>query len=326
MNRLERLSAILIKLQSRTVVTAQQIAEQFEVCLRTIYRDIKTLEEAGIPIVGNVGIGYSLVDGFKLPPLMFSRDEAVAFLTAEKFIEKMTDLHNVRSYKSGMDKIKSVLRYVEKDYITDIENNIKVMGRQDITTELPKAVTQCILQSISEKKIMQISYQKSEQNLSEREIEPIGCFYSQTNWYLIAFCKLRNEYRNFRIDKILNFNILSEHFSKEHLSLSEYMDKHKFDSQLYEVILSIKTSNINTMEGHRFYHGWLKDEIEGDYTNIHFRIWDLDHFTRWYISFSDVATIKQPNILKDRFQELMRKIKVANNIDTINRSEILRPE
>ena len=82
MNRLERMSAILVKLQSRPLVTASEIAVQFGVSLRTVYRDIRSLEASGVPICGEAGQGYSLVEGFKLPPLMFTTEEAISFLMA----------------------------------------------------------------------------------------------------------------------------------------------------------------------------------------------------------------------------------------------------
>ena len=255
-----------------------------------------------------------MLEGYRLPPLMFTRDEAIAVLTAEKFIEKMTDIHNVQSYKSGLDKIKSVLRFVEKDYITGIEDNIKVMGRQDVAADLPEAITQCILQSISERKVMHIVYENSEQSRSERNIEPVGCFYSQTSWYLVAFCKLKNEYRNFRIDRIKAFDISSETFSKTHLSLPAYMDKHKFESRIYEVVLSVSTTNMGILEAYKLYHGWLKDEVEGENTLLYFRIFNLDHFARWYISFADIVVIKQPDILKDKVRDLLSKISHASMI------------
>src|ERR1700720_1726919 len=117
MNRLDRLTAILIQLQSKRVVTAQEIAERFNVSLRTVYRDIRTLEEGGIPLTGEAGVGYSIMDGYRLPPVMFTKEEATAFLTAEKLIEKLTDPLSDENYKSAMYKIRSVLRVAEKDFL-----------------------------------------------------------------------------------------------------------------------------------------------------------------------------------------------------------------
>src|SRR6201996_6816485 len=126
MNRIDRISAILIQLQSRRVVKAQDIADRFEISLRTVYRDIRTLEEAGIPIIGEAGVGYSLMDGYRLPPVMFTKEEATAFLTAEKFVEKLTDTSTRASHRSAMDKIRAILKTTEKDLLEDMDGNIEV--------------------------------------------------------------------------------------------------------------------------------------------------------------------------------------------------------
>src|ERR1700739_4908423 len=127
MNRIDRLTAILIQLQSKRVVKAQDIAERFSISLRTVYRDVRSLEEAGIPLAGEAGVGYSIMDGYRLPPVMFTKEEATAFLTAEKLIEKLTDASTEESYKSAMYKIKAVLRATEKDYIEHIDKHIEVV-------------------------------------------------------------------------------------------------------------------------------------------------------------------------------------------------------
>src|SRR3569833_107909 len=125
MNRIDRISAILIHLQSRREVKASDIADRFGISLRTVYRDVKTLEEAGIPLIGEAGVGYSIMDGYRLPPVMFTREEATAFLTAEKFVEKLTDAATLANHKSAMYKIRSVLRMAEKDFLDNIDGHMK---------------------------------------------------------------------------------------------------------------------------------------------------------------------------------------------------------
>src|SRR6201995_5767023 len=115
MNRIDRISAILIHLQSRRVVKAGDIADRFNISLRTVYRDMKTLEEAGIPLIGEAGVGYSIMDGYRLPPVMFTKEEATAFLTAEKFVEKLTDTSTSGHYQSAMFKVRAVIKTSEKD-------------------------------------------------------------------------------------------------------------------------------------------------------------------------------------------------------------------
>ena len=86
MNRIDRLAAILIQLQSKRLVKAQEIADKFDISLRTVYRDVKALEEGGVPVIGEAGSGYTLMEGYRLPPVMFSQEEATALLTASKLI------------------------------------------------------------------------------------------------------------------------------------------------------------------------------------------------------------------------------------------------
>ena len=91
MNKFDRIVAILIQLQSRRIVKAQDLADRFNVSLRTIYRDIRSLQTAGVPIASEAGIGYELVEGYRLPPVMFTREEASSFVAAEKLMQFFFD-------------------------------------------------------------------------------------------------------------------------------------------------------------------------------------------------------------------------------------------
>ncbi len=120
--RISRLTAIVTQLQSKKLVTAKLLSEKFNVSVRTIYRDIRTLEKSGIPIVTEEGKGYSLMDGFQLPPIMFTENEANALITAERLISQNKDLSLVENYTNAITKIKSVLRYSQKestDFLTE---------------------------------------------------------------------------------------------------------------------------------------------------------------------------------------------------------------
>src|SRR5215203_7098302 len=108
MNRIDRLAAITIQLQSKRLVKAQEVADKFGISLRTVYRDIHALEEAGVPVIGEAGVGYRLMEGYKLPPVLFNQDEASALLTASKLMQSMSDEHSSKHYSSALDKIKAV--------------------------------------------------------------------------------------------------------------------------------------------------------------------------------------------------------------------------
>src|SRR5690606_12981882 len=144
---------------------------------RTIYRDIRTLESSGVPIVSEAGVGYSIMDGYRLPPVMFTREEAGSFVAAEKLMQKFADKSLGAYYESAMYKVKSVLRGSEKDWINALETQIQVNAGQGLfNDEIPNAL-EIIFESIAEKKQIVLSYQSFHKDeFTNRQIEPVGLF------------------------------------------------------------------------------------------------------------------------------------------------------
>ena len=221
--RLTRLTAIITQLQSKRIVTAKEIAEKYHVSIRTIYRDIRTLEESGIPIVTVEGKGYSMMDGYRIPPVMFTQEEAYALITAEQLIKKNKDQSLTEQYESAITKIKSVLKYTQKEKIellTDrlqIRNNHENEKTSNYLIELQSTISNC--------QLVKIDYLSLENNKTQREIEPFALYTTQENWVLIAFCKLKNEFRAFRLDCIEKLEILEQHFEPHKMTLEEYLEK-----------------------------------------------------------------------------------------------------
>ncbi|MBN2174706.1 MAG: HTH domain-containing protein [Bacteroidales bacterium] len=124
MNRLDRLTSILIQLQSKRLITAREIAERFEVTNRTIYRDIHTLRLAGVPIGEEEGKGYFLVEGYRLPPVLFTMEEARALITTSKILSYHTEDSLRQNYESALFKIKAVLSLSDKDKLEFLNSRI----------------------------------------------------------------------------------------------------------------------------------------------------------------------------------------------------------
>lgn len=311
MNRIDRVSAILIQLQSRSTIKAQQIAERFDISLRTVYRDIRTLEEAGIPIIGNPGIGYSLVAGYKLPPLMFTQAEALAFMTAEKLVNELTDSGSSEHYRSGMDKIKAVLRFADKDVLENIEASFGIMKTYRSKISDSGNTIQILLNSIEKRRILRITYFSDyKQKVSQREIEPVGIFFSRINWYLIAFCHTRNEYRTFKLNRIQEMSESGETFTKEHPSLNDFLEDTRKKEDLKEVVIRLKKNNISILGDDKYYHGLFSEIENGEYVELSFLTFSLEKFARWYLSFADTATIIQPDSLITEVRNILNRISI----------------
>ncbi len=302
MNRIDRISAILIQLQSRRVVKANDIAQRFNISLRTVYRDVKTLEEAGIPIIGEAGVGYSLMEGYRLPPVMFTREEATAFLTAEKFVEKLTDTSTRTSHRSAMDKIRAILKTAEKDLLEDMDGKIMVFKNFNHPQVPDSGYIQTILDAISRKTVLSIEYfaHHSQENTS-REIEPIGIFYLETFWHLIAYCRLRDDYRDFRIDRIKKLSVTEKHFSNAHPTLKAYIAQTVKEKKMDKVVIRVDKAVYPNLSHQKYYSGFVSEtEADGNYVEMTFLTISLEGFARWFMMFGDQAEIIEPAELKDK--------------------------
>ncbi len=222
MNRLTRITAILIQLQSKRVVTAKEIADRFEISLRTVYRDIKTLEEAGIPIGSENGVGYFIVDGYSLPPIMITEEEANAMLIAEKLIQSQGDTSLTKDFNSFIIKIKSVLRYTQKENLDKLNN--RITPSSFIKGEVSNWLS-TVQKAITNESVLLMTYHSIyKDEKTERLIEPLGLYFTEYKaWITVAYCHLRKDLREFRLDRIEDIKHTSEPPEyQEDFSLTEY--------------------------------------------------------------------------------------------------------
>lgn len=221
--RLSRLTAILTRLQAKRLLTAPELAGRFSVSVRTIYRDIKALEQAGVPIVTEEGKGYSLMEGYRIPPVMFTENQANALILAEQLVLRNKDASFVKDYSEAIEKIKAVLGRAAKDKAnllaerTRYDRNIRNERNSDNLSDLQFALTNFCL--------VKIEYTNEAGEASVRHIEPFALL-STDNWLLVAWCRLREGFRYFRLDRIGKLEILAERFTPHDMTLQEYFDRY----------------------------------------------------------------------------------------------------
>jgi len=314
MNRFNRVTAIWIQLQSKKVIKAKDIATRFNISIRTVYRDIQTLVEAGVPIGSEAGIGYYLIDGYRLPPVMFSKEEVTAFLTAEKLVERFTDNSMDSNFKSGMMKIRAILRNSEKELLESIEENIEVIRRKPYLKNLSNTNgIQILIESISERRSLNIRYHTFYSNeVKDRNIEPIGLFFPGNNWHTIAFCELRQDYRDFRLDRILNISKTEKIFKKKHPSIKDYLNKISDDQNLKTIVILVDKTIAQFLNEQKYYNGFVDEQEIGDSVQMTFLTSSPNYFLRWYLMFADKAEIVSPESLKIMLKEKILEIKKNN--------------
>jgi predicted DNA-binding transcriptional regulator YafY len=222
--RLSRLTAILTQLQTKRLTTATSLAKKHGVSVRTIYRDIKALEGAGIPIFTEEGKGYSLMEGYRLPPVMFTESEANALITAEQLVLKNKDLSLISQYAEAIQKIKAVLKFTTRKKTNFLSERILVRPQLNHTSTSNNLTK--IQHALTEFQLLEITYKSVSDNvITKRKIEPFA-FYnnSEEYWNLIAYCRLRKDFRQFRLDRILQIDFLPSHFKPHPITLKEYVE------------------------------------------------------------------------------------------------------
>lgn len=221
LKRLSRLTTILTQLQTKRLITAQELADKYSVSKRTIYRDIKALEQSGVPILTIEGKGYTMMDGYRIPPIMFSESEANALITAEQIIRKNKDASFVKDYSQAIAKIKSVLRNHTKDKV-DLLSERVVFGQNQEYARTSDNLSTLQLALTNFNLISLIYYSPYNKERTSRIVEPFAIYTYDDNWLLIAFCRLRQDYRAFRLDRIEQLQVQTKTFTPHNISFEEY--------------------------------------------------------------------------------------------------------
>ncbi len=225
MNHLSRLLSILTILKSKRIVTGTELARKFDVSLRTIYRDIKKLEEADVPIITIEGRGYSIMDGYTVAPIMFDELEVNALITAEQLIARTNDESLIKHFEQTLTKIKSVFKsslQVQGELLNSKMRVLQTKGEDLRSSSLPY-----MQMAITNFRVTEIRYQVPEKPITERAIEPLAIYSVDSKWIVIAWCRLRDDYRAFRLDRIHHFSVTEEVFEERDFDLIKYFTAHK---------------------------------------------------------------------------------------------------
>ena len=199
MRRADRLFQIVQYLRGGRLVAARQLSERLEVSERTVYRDVADLVACGVPIDGEAGVGYILRAGFELPPLMFTRDELAALTLGARFVRAWGGARLAVGAEEALVKIDAVLPEAEKRAIA--ETNLFALGfAVDASV---RQVIDSLDVAIRERRLMRLSYLSLDEETTERVVRPLGLYHWGKAWTLAAWCEMRDDFRNFRADRIV---------------------------------------------------------------------------------------------------------------------------
>lgn len=220
MSKAERLFTLVNLLRGRRMaVTARQLADELEVSERTIYRDIAALAASGVPVSGDAGVGYMLAPRTHLPPLMFAPNEALALVIGLKYVRAFTDPELALAANAAEQRVRAVLTDSIKKDLENLPYRIPVTGRFAAERERHALVRH----AIADLRKLRIFYRNEAGEETQRVIWPLGLMSWGALWTILAWCETRTAYRNFRLDRILDLDVLEDAYeARDDISISHY--------------------------------------------------------------------------------------------------------
>jgi predicted DNA-binding transcriptional regulator YafY len=229
MNRTDRLVAMVMHLQGRRLVRAEELATRFEISVRTVYRDVSALMEGGVPIVGEAGVGYSLIRGYHLPPVMLTADEAAALAVGAEMLRQFGDASVVEPMTSAIDKLRGVLPRDRQEHVDRLTQQTVIRSRPGPASSDPAAQPYLlsVQRGVAQRQVLRLTYRtRSRGDETLREVEPLGVVFYGGAWYLVAWCRLRKDIRHFRVDRVQRLELLKETFaSRPDFSLRKHLEE-----------------------------------------------------------------------------------------------------
>ena len=211
MRRADRLFLIIHALRGRrTALPARRLAETLGISLRTVYRDVADLQVSGVPIEGEAGVGYVLRKGSDIPPLMFNADELEALVVGTRFVRAFGGERLTRNAAAALIKIEAVLPQELRER-TERSRIFAPPARDRIEST---GVIDRLHEAIVTHRVLRLDYRDKDASSSAREVEPLCLAFWGGTWTLGAWCRLRSDFRSFRPDRIVRFDILSEEFKE----------------------------------------------------------------------------------------------------------------
>jgi predicted DNA-binding transcriptional regulator YafY len=308
MNRTDRLVAIVMYMQGRRVVRAEELARHFEVTVRTIYRDISALGEAGVPVTGEAGVGYTLVKSYHLPPVMLTVEEAAALFVGGEIVKRFTDASLHQPMGMALDKLRAVLPRDRQDYVERLSRNTIVMERScGSTPPEGQPWLMAVQRAVMRQCAVKLGYRgKARAEETTREVEPLGVVFYGGAWYLVGWCRLRRDYRHFRVDRIRTLESTEEKFpTRADFSLSKHLEEgmKKADT----IPARVWFSGAAKERAQRESYATLVQECGRD-GGMEFTLftYSLDWLAGWILSFGGEAEALEPAELREKV-----KIRVA---------------
>ncbi|NMA70582.1 MAG: YafY family transcriptional regulator [Firmicutes bacterium] len=314
MTKGDRLAAILITLQSRELVRAQELAERFEVSVRTIYRDMQALSEAGVPVMAipGTGGGYRLMDGYRLPPLTFTTEEALALLLAQIALAQLEQGPFAEAGRRAMDRILAVLPEHVRAGVLSMERLMAVRGSGAMQPR-ERTWLGTLLAALWTRRRVRLLYRKPLAEEAEwRLVDPYGIGFGFGRWYVPGWCHLRQAPRTFRLDRIEVVELQNESYElPKGFTMEVWAEAFFSQPDAARVCATVRFLDERTAEraaNDRLFQGPPARRGNEWVATITYPSYDTDWVAERLLRYGGAAVVEHPPELREMVVTLARKV------------------
>jgi len=309
MNRIDRLTGMILLLQGQRVITGEEIAAHFEISVRTVYRDLAALGEAGVPIVAEPGVGYSLVRGYHMPPVMFTEDEAAALFMSGEVTEQIADDSLKQALRAALLKVRSVLPQEKRDYLHRLKDAVGVWFRRP-DDGVKRESLMPIQDAIVRRLCLAIRYNTANRGtLTDRVVEPVGLIFYSRQWHLIAWCRVRRDFRDFRLDRMAHWEVLGECFEGHAgFSVKDFLRENIECHELTPATVLVEREVLERFRNEMPCTPVSSDEQPDGRVKLELLSFSIPWMAEWLLGFGPRVEAVQPPELRDQMGETARAI------------------
>lgn len=302
MNRVDRLFAILLKLQNQHRLRAQDLADAFAVSKRTIYRDLNALNEMGVPIISLPGEGFELMDTFFLPPVLFTSDEAGALFLGARMLHRQASGYLPGSIDGALEKLWAILPEGSRHHVQALSDIIEFgLPADQFDLDNPKLLT--LQRAITERRVVFMRYHSyGSDTVTERDVEPLRLYFFGNHWLLIGYCRLREAERVFRLERIDDLKLLFETFPPREIQLP--------DRPRIDVVVRFEHNVVRWVYERQFEFSLHSIEETPDGVIMRYRVPDdkVTPIKSWILSWGAGATLLEPQSLAQEIAAEARRL------------------
>jgi predicted DNA-binding transcriptional regulator YafY len=319
-----RLISMIMLLQSRQTWKASDLAEELNVSERTIHRYISMLEDMGIPIYSERGPygGFSLMRGYKLPPLIFTAEEATVLYMGANLVEEVWGQVYQDAVTSVIAKLDNVLPDDLRQQVSRAQDNMVFSGIRAKDYRPWEPIIHTLRQNITERRTVELTYRGFNLEETCREVDPYALTFRGGLWYLIAYCHLRDEMRTFRVDRIKTAQGSGGSFTiPRDFSARDYLDRTMQFDDTYRIRVLMDAEIAPYIRENHGHWAELNNHEDGSVT-VTFGTSGLDWVTGWVLSYGSHAYVLEPPELVSRIRDISQSITTRYPIQTESTADV----